>query len=196
MRRFGFVLFLVALTLLSACGHTTRNSEDIRLSTRLTSTFGISLPCSLVWCGGYLDGGSTGGLIVDTKADSLKFAWGRRVHSLSVPKMIMHDSVRVRAWEDSVLKSPPTLAYVGADHILKPEARPLTVGSSSESLFIQLLWYVAGSDTTLVRGRGTQKRFIASNVARALQRQRLGLTPLRRWGDLSPSERSAMTNAK
>jgi hypothetical protein len=120
---------------------------------------------------------------------------GRNEPSARIPAAIEGDSARIEAWEDSTSRNPPSLAYVGADHFLKPGARPLPVRSKAESLFIQLLWYVAGPDTVLTRDQTSPKRFLASNVARALERQRAGLPPFRNWGEPSAAERSAMDSA-
>ena len=184
MRGLLLVLVIGALvTLLSACGRPLSPDEG-RLSARLQATFGISLPCSLGWCQSYLDGGTVGGLIVDEKGDSLKWAFGRRRRPIEIPESIKHDRFRVDAFLDSIHKNPPTFAYVGADHWTRPGGRPLPVGSAAESLFIKVLWYVAGADT-VVPGRvyahrdRSGQRFRASNVARALQRQRAGLPTLR-----------------
>ena len=183
----------VVVALVASCERPLTAAERL-LSIRLKSTFGISLPCSLGWCGSYMDGGTTGGLIVG-REDSLKFAMGRLRRPGKIPKSIRYDSVRVRAWEDSFLRYPPTLAYVGVDHWSDPGGRPLLVGSPEESLLIRLLWYVAGADS-VPQGRVDEEpdrsgqRFRASNVARALERQRSGLAPFRRWDELSPSERN------
>jgi hypothetical protein len=168
----------VLFVALHASGCSRLTSAERRLSARLQSAFGISLPCFLAWCGSYLDGGTVGGLVVDRGADSLKWACGRVSRPLKIPKSIRYDQVRLDAWIDSVHKDPPTLAYVGADHFTRPGARPLSVGSSAESLFIQLLWYVAGEDTVLARDMSNHKRFLASRIAWSLERQRAGLTPL------------------
>jgi hypothetical protein len=111
---------------------------------------------------------------------------GRVERALEIPKSIKYDTAKMDAWEDSILKNPPTLGYVGADFFSEPGARPLDVGSSAESLLIELLRYVAREDTTFVRGRITHKRYTAFNVARALQRQRAGLTPVMRLSAKTP----------
>jgi len=200
-RRPTELFLLLVLALLPACERDELSTADRRLSVRLESTFGISLPCSLGWCQPYLDGGTVGGLIVAASGDSLKWAWGRRSPEMRTPKSIEHDQTRMDAWVDSLLKSPPTFAYVGVDHWSRPGGRPLPVGSSAESLFIQLLWYVAGVDTVMpsrvyVEPDRSGQRFRASNVARALQRQRAGKTPLRHFHELSPSERAAMSGSR
>lgn len=166
------------LTLLPACEHHTLSTAERQLSMRIKSTFGISLPCSLSRCEG--GGGVVGGLMVDTKGESLKWAWGRPSDGIVVPEW--GDRDRVEAYLDSVFKNPPTLAYVGAEDYRAPGARPLSVGSSAESLFIQLLWYVVGADSVYSAplDRAVHKRLFASSAARGLQRQRAGKTPLRK----------------
>ena len=69
--------FGVILAFLPACERDTFSTAERELSARLESTFGISLPCSLSWCDSYMDGGTVGGLLIDAKGDSLKWAWGR-----------------------------------------------------------------------------------------------------------------------
>jgi hypothetical protein len=197
------LLLVVAIgalvTFVSACARPL-SLDERRLSARLQASFGISLPCSLSWCDSHLDGGTVGGLIVGAEGDSLKWAFGRRERPIEIPESIKHDKVRVEAWMDSLHKNPPTFAYVGADHWSRPRGRLLPVGSSAESLFIQL-WYVAGADT-VVPGRvyvapdRSGQRFRASNVARALQRQRAGGRPGRYLHELSPSQRAAMSGPR
>ena len=181
-------LLLLALTLLLACERNVLTPAERRLSTRLESAFSISLPCSLVWCDVYL-GNGIGGLIVDTKGDSLKWSQGRLEPNTRMPEGIRGDSTRMSAWFDSLSRYPPELAYVGADHFLRPGAQPLLVGSSAESLFIDLLWYVAGPDTVLVPGRMIAKRFRAANVALSLELQRTGHEPYRDAGEAAAERR-------
>jgi hypothetical protein len=182
----SFFLGLI-IALLPACERAVLSTAEQRLSTRLESAFSISLPCSLVWCEIYL-GNGIGGLIVDTKGDSLKWSQGRLEPDTRMPEGIRGDSTQMSAWFDSLSRYPPELAYVGADHFLRPGAQPLLVGSSAESLFIDLLWYVAGPDTVLVPGRMVAKRFRAANVALSLKRQRTGHKPYRDAGEITAAE--------
>lgn len=156
-----------------------QSDADRQLSTRLKSTFGISLPCSLRWCDSYMDGGSVGGIVVDRRGDSLQWAWsplvpglGRRAQEASVPRD------RLNAWVDSVLLATPFPVYVGVTYYRNPGGRPLPIEGSAESLFIQLLWHVVGADSELTE-EPDHKRPLAASVARALQRQRAGKTALR-----------------
>jgi len=178
MRAAHIAVLAVILVLLPACERHTLNTADRRLSKRIESTFGISLPCSLSRCNG--GGFVVGGLVVDTKGDSLKWAWGRPWEGVRVPEW--GDRHRVEAYLDSAFKNPPTLAYVGAEDYRAPGARPLSVGSSAESLFIQLLWYVVGADSVYSAplDPSVHKRLFAASAARGLQRQRAGKTPLRK----------------
>jgi len=92
------------------------------------------------------------------------------------PSSVRHDRDRLNAWADSVVQFTPRLAYIGATHYRAHGAMPLAVGSSSESLFIQLLWVAIGSDSVFIPPPGKHdKRPMAASVARLLQRQRAGL---------------------
>jgi len=76
-----------------------------------------------------------------------------------------------------VLLATPFPVYIGVTHYRNTGGKPLSIGGSAESLFIQLLWYVVGPDSEFTSG--FQKRPLAASVARALQRQRSGKTALR-----------------
>lgn len=169
--------FLVAILLLTTtCTRDPRSVADRQLAIRVKTTFGISLPCSLAWCARYLDGGSVGGVFVGAERDTLKWSWDGAMREMpDVPGSIRHDPNRLNAWADSVVEAVPRLAYFGASHFRAPGARPLTVGSSSESLFIQLLWSAIGADSVFIPPPGKRdKNPMAASVARALQRQRAG----------------------
>jgi len=171
------VLLLTAILVLEpACGRDTRSPADRQLSARTEAAFGISLPCSLRWCGSYLDGGSVGGVLVDAKGDSLQWAWYSGARTMPpMPESIRHDRMRSEAWVDSIMNSVPLLAYVGAKHFRATGARPLAVGSARESLFIHLLWNAIGADSVFKDSvQSHEKRPRAANVARMLQRQRAG----------------------
>jgi len=168
------------LSIAAACTRDPRTVADRQFATRVKTTFGISLPCSLRSCGSYLDGGSVGGFVVDRRGDSLLWAWsplvpglpglGRLSREASVPRD------RLNAWTDSVLLATPFPAYIGVTHYRNAGGKPLPIGGSAESLFIQLLWYVVGADSEFTSG--FQKKPLAASVARALQRQRAGKTAL------------------
>ena len=165
------------------CNRDGRSVAERQFATRVQATLGISLPCSLAWCGPYLDGGSFGGVLVGANGDSLPWAYGHRMIPFpAIPSAIRHDEARVDAWSDSIVQSVPRLSYIGAKHYQEPGARALAVGSSAESLFIQVLWKAADGDTVGTPLPGEQpspgrqaKRLIAANIARALERQRAGL---------------------
>lgn len=164
------------LVFFSACQIQT--AAERQLSTHLRSTFGMSLPCSLVWCDSYLDGGSMGGLIVDREADSLKWAWSALVPDLfSRARGADQHGARLEAWSDSVLSHTPHPVYIGIKYYRDAGGRPIGIGSPAESLFIQLLWYVVGSDSEFTHA--DYKRPRAASVARALQRQRARQPPIR-----------------
>jgi hypothetical protein len=176
-------ILAIILALLPGCERHSLSIADRQLSKRIKRTFGVSLPCSLSRAGMWMHG-PIGGLVIDAKGESLKWAWGRPGHGVGVPRRtrgerMRGDWARVKAHLDSALRNPPTLAYVGAEDFRAPDARPLSVGSSAESLLIQLLWYVVGADTiyTAPLEPGVSKRLYAARAARGLERQRAGKTP-------------------
>lgn len=173
---------LALLVLLNACAQDSRRESHRLFVARVKSTFGITPPYSLIWCDSYLDGGSVGGVLIGGARDTLEWACGpgsRRIPP--TPESIRHDSARQDAWVDSVLRSVPSRVYIGVKYYREPAGRPLAVGSPAESLFIQLLWAAVGPDTVFnYSSHKLQPGPLAANIARALQRQRAGLTFLPR----------------
>jgi hypothetical protein len=173
----GIVVGLgVLLAFVTACERGPRSIAERHLATRIKSTFGISLPCSLRWCDSYLDGGSVGGVVVDRKGDSLQWASSPLMPGLgsrSRAAGIARD--RLNAWVDSILLATPFPVYVGVTYYRAAGAKPLPIGGSAESLFIQLLWQAVGADSVFKdASRSHRKRPLAASVARCLQRQRAG----------------------
>ena len=168
------------LSFVTACERGPRSIAERRLSARLKTTFGISLPCSVMWCDSYSDG-SMGGLIVDTGKDSLQWAWSPLVPWLGERARAANlHGARLDAWADSVLWHTPYPLLVGAAYYSAADARPIAIGSSAESSFIQLLWYVVGADSEFIDADRTHhKSPFAASVARCLQRQRAGLPAMR-----------------
>jgi hypothetical protein len=171
------------LLLLAGCAHDSRRSADRLFAARIKSTFELSLPCSLLWCDSYLDGGSVGGVIVDARKDTLMWAWrglaGMHIPAPPVPNSAPNYRPRLLAWKDSLLRSIPCPAFIGAKHYREPGARPLAVGSPQESLFIQLFGSAIGADTVFDYSlHKRQKGPMAAGVLRALRRQRSGLSAI------------------
>jgi hypothetical protein len=155
-------------------GCDSRSLAERQLSVRTEAVFGISVPCSLGWCESYLDGGSVGGVLIDAKGDSLQWAWDGAGRSAPGSWEAFHrDRVGFEAWVDSALNSAPRLAHIGGKHFRAPGVQALEVGSTRESLFVQLLWVAVGADSVF---RDTvwssHKRPRAARVARILEKQR------------------------
>ena len=157
----------------SGCGHSPRESAERELVSRMKSEFGLSLPCSLGWAESYPDVAS-GGVLVGARGDSLRWAWGPGTTSLPVPPdAVTHDGRAMTAWSDSVVRSIRRRAFVGAEHVADPGARPLAIGSPAESLFIQLLWSAVMRDSVSMASHGPRgKGLVAASVARMLEEQR------------------------
>lgn len=175
------VLLLCAAT----CGRSPRQLAEHEFASRVKSTFGLSLPCSLAWCDSYLDGGSVGGVLVGAQADSLRWAWGPGSTPMPLPPdAIMRDPAAMNAWGDSVAQSIRRRAFVGAKEFSDPGATPLPIGSPEESLFVQLLWTAVMRDSVSMSKRGPEgKGLMAAYVARMLETQRA------RVGKESPAAR-------
>ena len=171
----------VSLSIAAGCSRDPRAVADRQFATRIKSTFGMSVPCSLAWCGGYLDG-STGGVLVGTARHTLLWSWGLPPSAASVRR----DGTHSNSWVDSVVRATPIPVYIGAAHYRAAGAKPLAVGSSSESLFIQLLWMAVAADSVFIPPPGEHdKRPMAASIARAPQRQRAGLPALRLFSEMS-----------
>ncbi|HEX3112667.1 MAG TPA: hypothetical protein VHU20_05330, partial [Candidatus Eisenbacteria bacterium] len=77
------------------------------------------------------------------------------------------------AWSDSIAQSIRRRGYVGASQVTDPAARPLAIGSSAESLFIQVLWTAVMRDSVAMKTQGPRgKGLVAASVARMLETQR------------------------
>jgi hypothetical protein len=89
------------------------------------------------------------------------------------PEAITHDPGAMTAWSDSIAQSIRRRGYVGASQVTDPAARPLAIGSSAESLFIQVLWTAVMRDSVAMKTQGPRgKGLVAASVARMLETQR------------------------
>jgi hypothetical protein len=134
------------LTLSQGCVHD--KPQESRFAARIGSTFGLSLPCSLVSGGIHLDGGSMGVILLGAKGDSLAVAWSGTFRMPEPPTSILHDRPRLKVWADSIVNAQEMPAYVGADWFRAPGAVPIAIGSPKESLLIDILRSCAGRDSS------------------------------------------------
>lgn len=162
------LLLLIAL----GCERSPR-AEDL-LASRVKSEWGLSLPCSLSWAETAIDGSSMRGAIVGARGDSLPWAWGSTANPWPVPPgEITRDPSAMTAWSDSVAQAIRRHAFVGASRIDDPGAHALAIGSSAESLFIQVLWTAVMRDSVAMKTQGPRgKGLVAAAVARMLETQR------------------------
>ncbi len=164
----------LAILLLCAvgCERGARSTED-PLASRVKSEFGLSLPCSLGWAETAPDGSSMTGVLVGAHGDSLPWAWGGAIAWPAPPAAITQDGRAMTAWSDSVAHSFRRHAFVGASRVDDPAAHALDIGSSAESLFIQVLWTAVMRDSVAMKAHGPQgKGLVGASVARMLETQR------------------------
>ena len=119
MRRSIWFGPIALLTLLPNCSKESRaNGPEAK------SSFTVSMPCSLIWCDHYFDGGSSGGALLEKNGDTLKFAWNP-----------LHGPAKV---------------HVGASYFSEPGAVALEMGSSEESLLIDAMWSAARRESSFL----------------------------------------------
>ena len=168
-------LGVAALSLfLSGCVKSSSPPAESEFASKVKSTFGLSLPCSLAWCDWHPGWESVGGVLVGAQGDSLPWAWGPGTTPVPVPpEAIARDTKAMSAWGDSVLQSSRRRAFIGATHFSSPDAKPLTIGSPEESLFVRLLWTTVERDSVAMSKHGPQgKGLMAAYVVRMLETQR------------------------
>jgi hypothetical protein len=120
-----------------------------------------------------------GGRLISAQGKTLLFTWdgAMRGPRWPPPEPIRKDARRVKAWmdawEDSVSMVRPRLGYIHAEYPANPGAVPLPVGSSEESLLIEVLRSAVARETSATMSASERRKLeAASYVVAALQRQR------------------------
>lgn len=171
----ALVLGLATLTFgASACARDPHELAQREFASKVKSTFGLALPCSLAWCEAYPGEWSVGGALAGVRGDSLQWAWGPGATQLPLPpESITQDPGAMTAWADSVTKSIRRHAFIGVKHFSDPGAKPLAIGSPEESLFVHVLWAAVMRDSVSMKTHGPRgKGLMAAYVARTLEEQR------------------------
>ena len=100
-------------------------------------------PCEVTEIDIYLDGGSFGGILVDSRGTEIPFCWDGAMRIVD---------------SGGEYKRVPRLAYLGAEHFRDEGAIPIPAGSRGEAKFIEVLR--AWIDTEIVKSE--QDRMLAA----------------------------------